>query len=375
MKSLHKEHLVIVRTSGSIIDLSTYNCQELGLAKTLTKIGMNVSLIMAGMKTERINIDGVNVWYCEFISINQQLAWFKNIKRILDELHPTLIQVHEIGLLMSWVVVHWAKKNKIPSFLIQGNYQTTQKPIFRQLEFLYNKTFGKSVIKNVTGIGCKTFMASHYIQRYYRKATQLTYIGLDVSKFENCANKNFYDKDYYTDKKVLLYVGKIEPRRNPLFLINILSELPEDYVMIMVGGGLLEGTVRNLIKSYGLDKRCTLLGKIRQEQLVSIYNISDIFLLASDYEIYGMVLLEAMYFGVPVISTLTAGSEKLIQNGKNGYIINSLDIEKWVTQIKAVCENKNLHDDMKKYAEKTIKQKFLWSEAANNFLSLYGLDK
>ena len=184
-------HLVIVRTGGSVVNLESYNCQELGLAKALRSKGLKVTLVLASKSAGNLVIDGVDVVYCKFKALNQQLAWFEDIDGILERLNPSLIQVHDMGMFMTWKVVRWAKKHNVPSFLIQGNYNVTQKPFFKQLEMMFNCTFGKYIIKTVTGIGCKTLKASEYVKKYYRRETKLTYVGLDVSRFDGCERKDW----------------------------------------------------------------------------------------------------------------------------------------------------------------------------------------
>ena len=371
MKDYSNEHLVIVRTSGSIMNLTTYNCQELGLAKALLSKGLRVSLVLAGENTHKEIVGGINVFFCSFEAINQQLAWFCDINSVLTELKPTLIQVHDMGLLMTWKVVRWAKMHNVPSFLIQGNYCTTQKPFFKQFEHLYNCTLGKYVIKNVTGVGYKTLMASKYIKRYYDRPTKPTFIGLDDSKFKNPIHMDWKNKLKLNGKKVLLYVGLQEPRRNPLFLIEILKYLPDEYVLLFVGKGPSVNDVNARTKAYGLCSRVIQLGKQPQEMLPSLYGISDLFLLASNYEIYGMVILEAMYFGVPVISTLTAGSETLIDAGRDGFIIPELNACKWANTIERICKDSSVFESMKLAAIEKIKNKLMWEKSAVDFLELY----
>ena len=371
MTILSDKHLVIVRTSGSIVNLESYNCQELGLAKALRKKGLKVTLILASEKAKQVVIDGVDIVFCSFKAINQQLAWFDDINKILDNLHPTFVQVHDFGLLMTWKVVHWAKKHDVPSFLIQGNYQTTMKPLFKQLEQIYNFTFGRYTIKKVTGIGCKTLMASRYVSRYCHRKTQLTYVGLDVSRFNERIDKDWRCELGLLSKKILLYVGSVENRRNPFFLIDILKALPEKYVLIMVGDGTMLKETYDRIKLLGLQERCLMLGKQNQRLLPALFEASDVFLLASNYEIYGMVILEAMYFGVPVVSSFTAGSETLIRNGFNGFVVNDLNVEKWLECIRSLCENEKLHDTISKNSKEFVRLSFTWDKVADKYLDLY----
>lgn len=367
-------HLVIVRTGGSVLNIDTYNCQELGLAKVLVQKGWSVSLVLAGNKLEErivhVGEKKIHVFYVTFKSINQALSSFNGIFPLLERLNPTHIQIHEFGMWMSYKVVRWAKERNIPVFLIQGSYQPTQKPVFKQLEKLFNLTYGKYVLQHVKGIGCKSNMARQYVSQYCDRKTMLTPIGLDESRFFSCEQINWREKLHLDEKHILLYVGILEPRRNPLFLLDVIEKTASDTILLIIGSGPMEDAVKKEIEQRKLQKKCLMLGKLRQEQLPSLYQTSDLFLLASDYEIYGMVLLEALFFGLPIITTLTAGSEMLIESGKNGFVVEK-DRSVWAKKIKEILGNERMFSEMKRYAVRNIQENYVWNKAAVNFERLY----
>ena len=144
--------------------------------------------------------------------------------------------------------------------------------------------------------------------------------------------------------------------------------------IITAGKEKLEHDIKQTVNQHGLEARCILLGNLCQNRLPSLYKAADVFLLASTYEIYGMVILEAMYFGVPVVSFLTAGSEILVHKGKNGYIVNDFVAEEWKKRILQVCENKDVHSAMAENAVNMVKSEFVWDKAVKSFLRLYGID-
>lgn len=368
------KHIVIFRTSGSYIDYNTYNCQELGLAKALVKTNDRVSLIMAGPSMKHIvyDVNGakVDIYYLTYKAVNQSLCLFDGWKTLLEELKPDVIQIHEFGMFMSYLVSSWAKSRGVRCVLIQGNYNTTLKPGLKQLECLFNATFGKAVLKNVNTIGCKTKAAANYIKRCSHKQTHITPVGLDESKFEGCSLESDFRYRYHLEgKKVLLYIGKMEQRRNPIFLLELMRKMPENYFLVLVGEGPLYEQMKETVAHESV-RNVLMLGKKKQEELPAIYAASDLFLLASNYEIFGMVILESMFFGTPVISTSTAGADTLIAEN-TGRIIGSLDVDKWKKTILQLCSSSNILEDMKEECKKVIREKYVWNKAANKFIELY----
>ena len=380
MYNIASEHLVIVRTGGSVIDIDSYNCQEIGLAKALTKKGLKVSVVLAGKtssnKVIHVNDREINIYFVKYCGINQALSWFFKLDSLLHKLSPTCIQIHEFGMMMSFRVLKWAQRYHKRIYLIQGSYRTTQKPFFKQLELLFNKIFGRYILNNVNGIGYKSPMAARYLQNYTKRRLSPTYIGLDIDKFNDI---NAYDDKKALgidpDKKVIIYVGKLEKRRNPDVLLDIAKLLPKDYIMVMVGTGPMYDDIKRVIDKNSLQSKCLMLGNQKQETLPAIYKMADLFLLISDYEIYGMVILEAMYYGVPVISTNNAGAEVLINDGFDGVIINNKDSVKWKDTILQLMSDNAKLQSMSISASSKIKNFFLWSETSNQFLQLYQIQK
>ena len=372
------KHILIVRTSSLIIDFKTYNCQEIGLGAALVRKGYKVSFITPGKKREHLTvpvsgIDGgkVDVYTVTFVKLNRNLCWYHGFFKLLNQINPDLVHINSISLSMSYLSQMWARKHGKNNVVIQGNYETTQKPVLKQLETLFNSTVGASIIKHADGIGGKTNWACNFIRNYYHAETMLTRIGLDIDKFQNRVDIDWRKKLGLENRKILLYVGKQEERRNPLFLVEILSKLPKEYVLVMVGSGPDVKEVDEFIANLGLRKRCLQLGKLQQEQLPSLYEQSELFLLASNYEIFGMVILEAMYFGLPVISTLTAGSDAIITNGEDGIIIDGLSIDTWTAKIKGLVDNPMKLALMKKAAHSTIENHLNWDKTVNEFINLY----
>lgn len=365
--------IVIFRTGGSILDYKTYNCQELGLAKALADLGHEPYVIMAGGKyscdvMKNDNGNSVTVFTLSFKGINQALSIFNGWKPLLENIRPDIIQVHEFGMLMSYKVVRWAKNKNIPTVLIQGTYETTRKPVFKNLEVMFNKTFGKYIIKNVSGIGCKTIKASEYVKSYYKKSTTLTPVGLDTGRFANSVDRDWKKDLHIEGKKILLYVGKLEQRRNPLFLVQVAKNLPSDYVMLLAGNGPLMDETKEQAKDCD---RIIFLGKLTQQQLPSLYHQSDLFILASSYEIFGMVIMEAMYFGLPVISTDTAGAKTLISNWQDGIIEDNMNVNSWIEDICKLLSDNELYRNLAEQASRKAQDNFPWRYATLNYVDLY----
>lgn len=368
-------HLVIIRTALSYIDSQTYNIQEIGLAKELVKQGMTVSLIFPGKLQKEDHENEYSIYYLTCKMLQQSIGYYNNLWKTLDKIRPDVIQIHDFGMFMSLYALLWSKKENIPCVLVQGTYEPTRKPLQRVLECLYNLTFAKYLLKRVDGIGCKTPKAAEYIRKYNKTQNiEITAIGLDISKFEQQRTaENIWIKNLQISpsSKVLLYIGVIESRRHVDLLLDVLERLPDEYTLIIVGEGSQKEILKNRATLGVYSKRVKWLDKMKQEELSNIYRIADLFLLASDYEIYGMVILESMYLKVPVLSTSTGGALAIIQDDVNGYLIESFNVQDWVEKIKEIFGDKLRYNKVKTSGYQFITDNLMWKQASLKFIELY----
>lgn len=164
----------------------------------------------------------------------------------------------------------------------------------------------------------------------------------------------------------MLYIGSLERRRNPMLMVEMAAAMKADTALILVGAGPMTETVRQRIKALGLNN-VLMTGALGQEALPAIYRNSDVFLLPSDYEIYGMVLLEALYFGVPCVTTATAGGIDVIGNNHAGAVIDGVGLDDWVAAVRKTT----LAAANPEYSERLqalVRETFSWQKIAQRYM-------
>ena len=143
--------------------------------------------------------------------------------------------------------------------------------------------------------------------------------------------------------------------------------------LIIVGDGEKEYADRFRERICSLVEKGTVLycPKATQKELALIYQRSNLFVFTSNYEIFGMVLLEALYFGLPVLSTPNGGSSVLIRDGYNGYVMQEFQEELWIRRIKELLSNPEKYEKMRRNAHKLVEEHFLWDRLADRFIEGY----
>jgi glycosyltransferase involved in cell wall biosynthesis len=121
----------------------------------------------------------------------------------------------------------------------------------------------------------------------------------------------------------------------------------------------------------GVRDRISYVAKPRQEDLVSLYQRASVFVLPSDEEGLGMVLLEAMACSVPVVSTFPGGPDGIISDGEDGYLVPLNDVVTLADRIERLLTNKKLNCVMGRKARATIENRYADPVAGIAFLDVW----
>lgn len=136
--------------------------------------------------------------------------------------------------------------------------------------------------------------------------------------------KNFLlERGFFANKKVVLFVGRLEGQKDPLLLIDtfccVNKHMPET-ILLIVGTGALRGKMEHKIKRCGLEERVCFLGVLPQDRVAELMRISDVFLLTSAFEGMPMCVLEALGCGLPVVSTDVGEVKRVVRDGFSGLL-------------------------------------------------------
>jgi glycosyltransferase involved in cell wall biosynthesis len=151
----------------------------------------------------------------------------------------------------------------------------------------------------------------------------------------------------------LINIGSFVPKKNQTFLLDIILELSERGVRancLFLGDGPLKIEVQNRATELGILDQCLFLGNV--ENVEEYLWQSDVYVHTATYEPLGLVLLEAMAAGLPVITLDGNGNRDLMLNGKNGYILEKQEPKEFAQQIIEVNQNDEMIYYNTEYAKK-----------------------
>jgi glycosyltransferase involved in cell wall biosynthesis len=160
------------------------------------------------------------------------------------------------------------------------------------------------------------------------------------------------------DKVIILYVAKLIDKKRPLDLLYAYENIQSDKkALVFVGEGYLRNDMEKYVQDKGL-KDVYFIGFKNQSEISVYYAIGDIFVLPSGIgETWGLVVNEAMNFGLPIVVSDMVGSGKnLVSRGENGFVFPMGDITKLGDYLKILMENKALRENMGKKSLDIVKK-------------------
>lgn len=378
MKKINKKikKILYVRSGPYQVNPDAYNLQELGLASAFANNGIQCDVLYYHKKknfnqTITKNNHRINILWRKGIRLLRSGVYPQILRRELLSSYDAVI-VSEYSQIMA-VLVSFLHPNV---YIYNGPYYNLFKIPF--LEKVYDFLFVKLLNKRIKKIFCKTEMSKKYLERKGFTNCFVTGVGLDIDKFEA---DNEIDEltskvlKIMEHKKNIVYVGSINKRKNVEVITKSFELLKKRHTdmnnlqLIIIGKD--ENNYWKECKEYLSDetkKYVHHIPHINNSQLKNIYKKTDIFILPSRQEIFGMVLLEAMYFSVATIASGSAGAKTLIVDGESGLIVPDFDIKHWVEKMEFLLLDDDRRMVIGENAQKRIETNFMWDKIVKKMI-------
>lgn len=182
-----------------------------------------------------------------------------------------------------------------------------------------------------------------------------------------------------SDSEEIIFVGRLVTRKGVNYLIDAFQQVRK-YVphrLIIIGSGPERGQLEELTTKLGLEDRVCFTGTISDDALNRYYKSCSFLVLPAVYdekgdtEGLGVVLLEAMSCGKPVIASNVGGITDIVVDGKNGFLVPPADPETLASAVVRMAKNRRLRSVLGKAARKTVDEKFNWDRIVGDLIKLY----
>ena len=174
---------------------------------------------------------------------------------------------------------------------------------------------------------------------------------------------------------IVLYVGRIERLKGLEVLLRAvsLSEIKRSFRLIIVGGASSDDEfirIKGLCSKLGLSNEVIFCGRVNQSDLPYYYSAADVLVVPSYHETFGMVALEAMACGTPVIAARVGGLKTLIKHGQTGYLVPWQCPDSYAEHIEVMILNTELRRTMGKQS-RLLAETMGWNSVADKITKVY----
>lgn len=177
--------------------------------------------------------------------------------------------------------------------------------------------------------------------------------GVDLAKFKPLDQKEARRRLGLNGEKVLLYVGRVEPLKGLDLLVEAAAQMEagdENVRMMVVGGGgpgePETDRVRRLAEERQVDGLIDFVGRVDHDELPLYYNAADVCVVPSYYESFGLVALESMACGTPVVATRVGGLPTIVHHGHTGFLKSWRCPEAFANSVEMIFASAGLQESM-----------------------------
>lgn len=302
------------------------------------------------------------------------------MKAILDEFAPDVIHINSEWLVGYFGAIY-ARHRKIPCLFtfhtLWEDYIQNYAPILREkLSKKIGRDIVKFYLKSANHILAPTPHTAETVRKYgIDTPVELLPTGIpdsmfqvDTVRLERVRADLFSRFPQLKDRHLLLFAGRVAKEKNLPFLLPVLRRvnqlLREQHLqepsrqkraaLLVAGDGHFMAELQGLVKKEGLDGDVFYLGYVGREDLSCLYHLADVFVFPSKTETQGLVTVESMAAGLPVVAIGEMGTIDVMQGDNGGFMVEE-DVEVFSQKVFQLLSDSALH-------KKKSKEGLLWSK-------------
>ncbi len=334
-----------------------------------------------GVVAERIGEDGFKVVCLREERFRYGWRQLYNLYRVMkdnkiDIVHTHLYKADFSGRLVAFIAgitVICKSEHTVQHPMKFGVWSKISLPFYNIMRLIGANIFLDKITDAViydTKYARKSFIGKRFNpEKHYVVTGGLAESRLSVSTNKDTIRDNlgFLSNDF-----IIIIVARLIERKGHKYVFEAIDKMSIDYPnikLLVVGDGHLREKLERLAVDINISNRTLFVGKVRNVQ--EYIKISDVFVLPSWREALGIVFLEAMYLGVPVIGANEAGIPEIIEDGVSGYLVRIKDSEMIKRAIIRVMKESETTQDMIKNARSKVDKEFSERNFTRRYEEIY----
>lgn len=301
-------------------------------------------------------------------------SWFA-IKQIMDKFCPDIIHINSEWLVGYFGVMYARHRNKPCIFTFHTMWEDYIKNYAPFVMETVSRKIGRDLVKfylkRADYVLAPTPRIAEKVREYgveTKPALLPTGIAscdfqIEEERCDRVREKLIERFPNLQNKKILLFAGRVAKEKNIPFLLSVLKNvnrrLPEQQkaVLLIAGDGVFLPELTTLIHEQGLEKDIFCLGYVEHQYLAYLYSLADVFTFPSKTETQGLVTLEAMTMGLPVVAIGELGTKDVMQGDNGGFMVPD-DVSIFSDRVYQLLTDSELHAAKSREAKEWSKQ---WS--------------
>ena len=345
-----------------------YNSQEIGLGRALARKGHEVMIykgIDPSEKEEKVQVEkNLTIWYLPMKHLGAH--GFMDCK-YLDPQLKALFCFGDQQIFLPHVY-RWCRRRRIPFVAYVGTAHSLDSNFKSKV---MNALFAAGTLRiyKKNPVLAKTSAAKEELRQLGVPHAVIAPVGLDNAVLKK--NIPAYEKmrlrkehGFEADDVILCNVSRLSWEKRPLELIDLFLQVKgkKKFKLIIVGNGPLEEELNEKIRKNGLEKEVKIYPNVPYEKMWEIYEMSDYYLNMNKGEIFGMAIMEAVYYKTSVAAIRALGPSVTLKDMKGHKLCeNDDEMAEWITG--PYPSEKDLQESSEKMAST-----FTWDRCADAFL-------
>jgi glycosyltransferase involved in cell wall biosynthesis len=298
----------------------------------------------------------------------------KLISLLLKE-NPDIIHAHGYQVFTTDAALMASITKKTPLVLTLHGFPRSFDSLAHRAHF---NLIGKGVLERAE----KIISVSHRVALEFRaigvpqEKIAIIPNGIDLEEYKQLPMGDSFRKrlDIKDTEKIVLTIGRLEKIKGFQYLIRALPSIIEEVgstKLVIAGPDFNYGAqLKRLTEEANVQDNVIFYGPINGKEKFEAFSAANIVAVPSIYEGFGMLLLEAMAAGKPLVATNTGAAPEIIQNGKNGILVNPSDVEDLAGRITELLSDDQLMNLIGQESRKTV-EAFNWEKVSEQIHKLY----
>jgi len=356
-------------------------------AHLLAKRGQTVTVFTPQYNSKSSPLEGV--FYLKPLIKYGNAAYVPHLCEKLKNFEVVILEYPFFGGMRA---VYSAKKKYGFKLILNYNMDTVGSGL-KGLIFQYVKKYFLPKIIDIANLvlaSSQDYAKHSDLGKYWRdndNKFQILPNGVDIQKFQPKADQPLAGKDIYLefrknlninlDEKIILFVGGLDKAhyfKGVEYLIKAIEHISfnNKFKIVIVGKGDLQSKYRDIAEKLGVKDKVLFTGGISDNYLVKLYQMAEVTVLPSidQSEAFGVVLVESMACGAPVIASNLPGVRSVFEDGITGFVSKIRDEKDIAEKISFILNNPEKRKQMSEKGIKLVKEKYDWNIIADKLMKL-----